>query len=42
MTMRNAFYPLLGDVVNGLFGDFIDCVHGMHHVWRLHVARHGC
>ena len=26
MTMRNAFYPLLGDVVNGLFGDWIDFV----------------
>ena len=23
MTLRNAFYPLLGDVVNGLLGDFI-------------------
>merc|ERR1719163_1437954 len=26
MTLRNAFYPLLGDVVNGLLGDFIDFV----------------
>jgi len=26
MTFRIAFYPLLGDVVHGLFGDFVDFV----------------
>ena len=26
MTFRIAFYPLLGDVVHGLFGDFVDSV----------------